>query len=465
MNKTLAISSVVIVLILIASVFFYNVQSDLFNKPTQEEKISDIVEGVECPVFSNDQEVYQKAINSYDVESCFCIKNVSLKDNCKRVALDLSLYNEAVSQVNPNLCKDIVSESRKNACLSITKSNTESLDKQNPELLADIYSSSGNTLLAADQYEKLLLNDPNNINYLVSLSLAYSNSGLKEQESGGDQTVFVQKALNATDKAKKIDPNNSDVYRAEAYAYEILPDYIKSLMSYEKAIEIDPNNVSAYAGRGHVNNLMGMVDVALADFKKAAELDVNNTDAFVYSNLCRLESTRTDMVSDAINNCMIVINSDTSSVVFKSEAYQILGTIYTQGGQFDKAEAYLTKAMSLTPNNANLYISFAKLYIKEGNYTKAESSSRESIQISPTKAFAYQTLSYSLYAQGEYNDAISASIKGLDLIAGDVSLLESDKNFARREFYYTLANIYNVTGDTVNELKYKQLGDDVVNAI
>lgn len=409
--------------------------------------------------YKSDQGAYQKAVETKNVRICECISDTKIKNTCKDTTMDLKMYTQAIAQFNPSLCNEIKNDSRKQACQTITASGVKYLSKEDPQYLADIYSISHNEN-AIEELNGLLQKNPNNLKNLILLSLAYSEKGLKEQEQGKDQTPYVEKALTTIVKAKKLSTNNSEVYRAEAYAYEIKPDLPKALSLYDKTIKLDSKNSLAYAGRGHAESMVGLLDNALKDLKKAAELDTNNTNVFVYANLCRLESSRSDLLKDAIRNCKIVANSKSKDISFRSESSQVLATIYIKKGNYQQAESYLLEAKSLTPQNPNLFVAFSYLYINMDNYIKAEKSAKEAIRLSPTKTSAHQALSYSLYKQGKFKEAIQEAKSGLDLVDADVSLLAPNKPAMKKDLYYTLANIYHMTGDKENEMKYKKLGDN-----
>lgn len=424
--------------------------------------VVDLALRVKCD-YKSDQGAYQRAIETQNVRICECISDTKIKNTCKDTTLDLKTYSQAVAQFNPSLCNEIKNDNRKQACQTITTSGVKYLSKEDPQYLADIYSLSHNEN-AIEELSGLLQNNPNNLKNLILLSLAYSGKGLKEQEQGRDQTPYVNKALAIITRAKKLSASNSEVYRAEAYAYEIKPDIFKAIEIYDKAIKLDAKNILAYAGRGHAESMVGILDSALKDFKKAAKLDVDYKNIFIYTNLCRLESSRSDLFKDAVKNCKIVADSKSQDISFRSESSQILATIYLKKGNYSQAEGYLLEAKSLTPQNSNLFVTFSYLYMNMDNYVKAEENAKEAVKLSPTKASARQALSYSLYKQGKFKEAIQEANRGLDLVGDDVSLLTPNKSAMKRNLYYTLANIYNVTSDKENEMKYKKLGDNALLA-
>ncbi|MFH1183188.1 MAG: hypothetical protein V1690_02920 [Candidatus Moraniibacteriota bacterium] len=437
------------------------------QKVTQEKQnkdkqtaLSEMLPKIECS-FSNDQEAYTKAMESSNINACDCVSEETSRGKCKEAILDLNLYNQAIEQYNPDICNEIKEISIKQACATVVESGVNNLKEKDLQFLANVYANAHNSS-AIQAYEKLLEAEPNNLGNLLALTLAYAEAGLKEQEQGGNQTLYVEKALAIIEKAKNLDANNAEVYRVEGYVYEIKPDVFKALSLYDKAIELDPNNILAYTGRGHAGSMIGILKKALEDFKKAAELDIDKEHISIYANLCRLESSSEDMLEEAIKNCKIVAaTAKNVNPVFKAEAYQILATIYMQAKNYLEAESYLLKAKSLSPNDPNLYVTLANLAVTQEKYDEAQVNAQKAMELSPTKASLYSAFSYSLYKQEKYAEAINAANKGLSLIDNDVSLLAPNKPALKKDLYYILANIYNRIDDKENEIKFKELGDAV----
>ena len=423
------------------------------------ESVIKTVKQVTCK-YSNNQMIFRDAILKESIEICECFNDSDKKDECQKAVVDISLYNQAISQYDESLCDSISDQNKQISCKKIVKSGIDYLRKNDPKQLAQTYILNNNEK-AIGEYEKLVQDNPNDLDYLISLILAYAGKGLNIQEQGGDQTFYINKALELIERVEQIDLENARIYRAKGYVYEIKPDLWTAIKNYDKALEIDPDYILAYAGRGHAKSMLGLLESALQDFEKAAELDKNNEYIFVYANLCRLQSSKDDLREKAIINCDIAVNNKSEGVLFKSEANQILADLYMQNSEFDRAKNYLLTAKTLTPNNVNLYISFSKLNIAEEEYQKAEKNALEAIAISITKSIAYQILAYSLYQQGNFDEAIIQAEKGLGLVENDVSLLEPNKLLVKKDFYYTLANIYHFKEDVENEKKYKELGDNI----
>lgn len=438
----------------------------LFNKKTntdeagQNNMVKSDLPKIKCD-FASDQEAYNEASKNNDLDACNCIGDTAMKEMCTTSTMDTALYSRALDNLNDDFCKNIKSESNKNSCYLVVKNSIDKLKKENPQRLADIYSRSHNEE-SIGLYEKLTEADQKNIDNFIYLALAYAEKGLKEQEQGRDQSSHVNKAFENIEKAKSLNGNNSEVYRVEAYINEIKPDFGMAIKLYDRAIEIDNNNILAYSGRGHTNRIMGLLDNAVSDFSKAAELDSKKENVFIYTNLCNLEFSRSHH-DDAIKNCKIVTSKDGTDPVFQSEAHQVMAMILMQGRDNNQAKTNILKAKTLTPNDPNLFVTWARLNIFEKKYEESEINARKAIELSPTKAAGYLALSYALYMEEKYEVSIEAAQKGITLIKDDVSLLTPSKLAMERELTYSIVNNYRMLGDTVKLQEYENKARNIFN--
>lgn len=413
--------------------------------------------------YTSDQEAYADAITKPDVNQCACVNNEELKETCKATAMDMLFYTNAIDQLDTVLCDKIADENQKSACVAIVKDSIVQLQKSDPQHLA-VKLTAAHGENAADVLEQITQTDQKNINNFVALALVYAEKGLAEQEQDRDQTTYVQKAFDVIAKAKTIDNNNSEVYRAEGYVNEIKPDYDAARIAYDKSIEIDPKNVLAYAGRGHMYRMEGALMNAVEDFYKASELDVERKYINIYTNLCNLEYSRGHN-EDAVKNCKIVTQQKNVDPVFQSEAYQIMSSIFVHDNDLVQARNYLLTAKTLTPNDSNLYVTLAKLNIFEEGYAESESNARKAIELSSTKTTGYLALSHALYMQGKYDASIQAAQKGLSLVKEDVSLLAPSKPAVERDLYYSIANNYRYMGETQKQAEFEKKAEAAFDQI
>ncbi|HBI16980.1 MAG: TPR Domain containing protein [Candidatus Moranbacteria bacterium GW2011_GWF2_34_56] len=425
------------------------------NKPVNSEKLT-------CQ-YASDDEAYVEATKKPDIAICDCIKDKEKINSCREMAMNNELYSQAIGQYDPKICENISVDEIRKSCLSATSDAVSYMKKNDPLRLANIYKNVHSENAIAE-FEGLVSSDSENIENFFSLAMAYAEKGLSEQQQGRERSQYLDKAFETINKAKEIDLNNSEVYRIEAYIYEIKPDLDKALEMYDKSIKLDNNNILAYIGRAHANEMKGALHLALDDLKKAAELDKDKKEISIYSRLCNLESSRTDLIGEAKRNCEIVIGLESIDVISKSLAYQVLGDIYVDDKKLDEATSYFLKAKAMTPNDASIYVSMAKLRMLQLNYIEAEKQIEKAIDINPTKSSSYLVLAKALIMQKKYDEAIAVANKGLSLVDEDVSLLESNKAALKRDLYYIISATYNERGDKDNEMKFEEMGNNVMKS-
>lgn len=118
------------------------------------------------------------------------------------------------------------------------------------------------------QAEKILAQDPKNLNAWISLGNDYFD------------TEQAQKAINAYNKALEIQPNNPNVLTDQGVMFRKVGWYDKALLNFEKAQKIDPRHVQSLFNTG----IVYAVDLkdhvkARPYWKKILEIDPNGATA------------------------------------------------------------------------------------------------------------------------------------------------------------------------------------------
>ena len=122
-------------------------------------------------------------------------------------------------------------------------------------------SRSGEFEEAVAEYEKALEIEPENIDLLSNIGVAYYNLGQ------------LDKAIDHYSRAIEIAPSDADIRSNLAAAYVQLEQLDNALEEYQKAVELDPSLAQAFFGLGVVYALKGRTDDAIQAFEKFQELD------------------------------------------------------------------------------------------------------------------------------------------------------------------------------------------------
>lgn len=456
-HVAMLVTALVVLLSLAGFLWFYTFDNnrELATQPPKEVVLEEEME--EC-AYLHDGEAMQVAISETELGICFCIDNVEQKNRCIESVTNGMLYKNALQNMNPDLCDEMTVPEHTQACRSVVLSGVEFLADENPQALARTYAVSQNEK-AISHYESLIETNPQNVSNLIELAFVYAGEALREQENGGNQVAYVLKALEVVEKAKGIDPSNSEVYRAEGYAYEVFPDLKKSIEAYDKAIELNPQNGDAYANRGHASRLLGALTRARQDFITASEFDVEKTNSFIYTNLCSLEYMLGE-IEAAIANCTIVLEHEHADVASKAVVLQILAENSIREHKYDQATTYLLQAKTFTPNDAGIYVIWSRMNIYQDTYQEAVQNAQRALELAPAKAIPYLTMAQALYMEGKHELSIQMANNGLGVVENDVSLLISSKDTIRRDLFLLISYNYRSLGDEQRQSEYEQKAKD-----
>ncbi len=432
------------------------VESNEAEKPqaTQEEKT---FLGIKCD-FADDEAILQKAAEAKNLAYCACVQEEPVKLYCQESTQNAAYFAQARAQFKNDFCVMIKNNSGlKASCEAMVSSGIEYLQKEDPEYLASIYSASGDydkaiEILAVSEKAKT------EASAMLFLALNYAGKGLAEHK----ESEFFPKAEELVNKALALNPESAEAYRVQGYIYEIKPDFFKAVESYNKSLEKDPKYVLALVGRGHAYNLMGDLKKALEDFQKAAGLDKDKQHLSIYANLCRLQTSRNDLLAEGVKNCQIALASPMAGAEMKSDTSQILADTYVREKKFAEALTLLENARVFSPQNVNLFVSLANLYNEKGDYAKAIEEAQKALAKDPLKTAAYRALAYAYLKTPDYAQAETQALKGLEVVKNDPSLLIPNKPYFIQQLNYILADTFAAKGDKEKEAQYKAAGDSAM---
>jgi len=130
------------------------------------------------------------------------------------------------------------------------------------------YSQAGEFEQAAEEYRKVLEIEPQNVDAMTNLGVAYYNLGKLDE------------AVAQYGKALEIAPKDADIHSNLAAAYvqkyqlSKAPEQLdKALAEYKTALELTPGLPEAHFGLGVVYLLLGRTDDALLALEKFLDLD------------------------------------------------------------------------------------------------------------------------------------------------------------------------------------------------
>ncbi len=455
-NKYPKNSMIIVIVFLIIVVLFYVLLIG-FQQPLPKEKAKDIIlksiPKVDCDL---NVPILMVALEKKDLIYCDCFSETDLRESCKINVMDSLLFDQAISKFNSDLCDSISSLDLVALCKISTNKAIDYMAIEDPNFLAYRQSMGNDYNLAITTLEKNIDLNKNDIVALSSLSLAYANKALVEHK----ENELLPLAIKTIDLAIALNPDYAELYRIKGFIYEVQGDYFSAINQYNISLQKDPKYIPAYVNRGHAYNKQGDLYAAVLDFEKAKQLDTKQEHTDIYAQLCRLYSSNDNNISAGIENCKIVIQSKNATADNISGAYLTLGETYLRVGDLNNAYNQFKLGETYFPNSPDILSSLARYYNIVEDYSSAKTYANKAIMLDPMRAVAYKSLSYALYQLEDLDKAEEEALKGLSFVDMDASLLSPNKKVVKKDFYYILANIYHYKGDTINENKYKTLGDN-----
>ncbi|MGC8846661.1 MAG: tetratricopeptide repeat protein, partial [Candidatus Hydrogenedens sp.] len=172
-------------------------------------------------------------------------------------------------------------------------------------------------------------------------------------------------AVYYANKAISKNPNYSEVY-AFLGIISLNHHEFKEAENYcLKALEKNPDYAMANNNLGYIMELEKKFDLAEKYYYKACELSPVYTLAWI--NLGRMYLYYHNQINLAKDCFVKVTELDPNSWV----GWFHLGNVYIQMGEYSSAEKFLTKSLSLNPENALIHNNFGFLYIQRKQYEKA----------------------------------------------------------------------------------------------
>ena len=151
----------------------------------------------------------------------------------------------------------------------------------------------------------------------------------------------MEKALEAFQKAVRLDSNDAVALLNLAYTYDRQGRTEEAIAEYQRAIELSPNNLLAYNNLGVLYDKMGQYDEAIGEFQRALQIDP--TDANTLKNLENAKKSRAviqereDKIAEA--QMEADIHPGNPMALYK------LGRLYAFYDKNDQAMEWINKAL------------------------------------------------------------------------------------------------------------------------
>jgi tetratricopeptide (TPR) repeat protein len=166
----------------------------------------------------------------------------------------------------------------------------------------------------------------------------------------------------------------------------------------------------------------------ISGFYKGRDAWLNMMSPQLYSRL-KLETERG--MEDVLKDIRFLI-SLTKERAFKNDSslYYLIGKIYYEKDEYDKAIEFYSQAINLNPKDDNAYNNMGIAYANLKEYDKAITAFQKAIELNPKYDIAYNNMGLAYNGLKEYDKAITAYQKAIEINPKD------------DEAYYNIGNAY-----------------------
>jgi len=161
-------------------------------------------------------------------------------------------------------------------------------------------------------------------------------------------------------------PNSSTLLSLLGTAYARVGDAKSAKSQYEAALTADARNVDAMIGLGDIAAKGGKPEEAIGHYRKALKIEPAN--AIASNNLAWILAEQGKSLDEARILAQAATKAGGDSYV---DAYDTLGWVYYQRGEYSQAVISLSKAKSLAPRRLDIAGHLGLAYAKAGRKKEA----------------------------------------------------------------------------------------------
>lgn len=302
--------------------------------------------------------------------------------------------------------------------------------------LAQVYLQNSDYQSFMNIYDKLLADDPDNLDYLeayidVLLRIGDYDKVIEkldvvEQQLGKNEYIFLQKAQiydeqGTKDKAiKELEnlvefmPENTRYLAMLAEAYRKMKRDKEAFQVYLKIKEIEPDNQYINISLMDYYQSMGELDKAFEEFVAAIKnknLDFE-TKAQIYDFWFQKQDEKNiGDEAEMAGNAFIETHPD------KSLGYYIIGTVYYNNKDYAKAKDYYLQALERDKNNFITLYQLSLCYIDLQDYDNVIKYTEQAISIYPEQPLFYLFSGIGYFNNKDYEMTVKVLEKGRKLSA------------------------------------------------
>ena len=255
-----------------------------------------------------------------------------------------------------------------------------------------------------------------NLDTEAALPYARLSESYVEEDIRNDDNIAH--ALEFAEIAIEKDPKLWEPYYTQGRIFNATRQYDRAVKELSTAAELNGTNAAIFYALGNAQFDAGLFSAARGSYETSIFLDSRNERAFF--NL-GLTFERLNLDSSAMTNYQkaVAVAGDYAA------AYNRLGEILLEKGEFDNALSYLLQAIS-HDNNARNNRSLARAFYEQGEYTQALDFFLITVKLEPRRAQNHYNIATVLLDMDRPEEALPYAAEALTL------------NASIPEYHYTL---------------------------
>ena len=211
--------------------------------------------------------------------------------------------------------------------------------------------------------------DDNTIRYNLGAAVALANKDYREE---------LKQTEKALKQALQSNPRDAQKYVELGVTYELQGELAKSADAFEEALKYDPNRLELYSLLGPIYERQERYDDALRTYQRLEQLEPN-LPAIIFGAMASIYHFHKKMLPEALQYAQKALALEAGSW----RVHNLLGAIYTDKKEFEKAVGAFKAAMRLAPNEPMPHSDLAKVFLAQGRYDEALESANTAIRLAP----------------------------------------------------------------------------------
>jgi len=284
------------------------------------------------------------------------------------------------------------------------------------------FNNLGNIYLAEDNVEEAIKYYKKTIEINPNLADVYNNYGLALNKKGE-----YQKAIELFDKCISLTNRLPDPYNNKGTALKALGKLDDAIIQFDKALVVNNRYLPAINNLAETYIEQNKLDLASENYEKLLQIDPNIKSIYQVLAELYLKMYNEKKTGQYIDNAVRVIESGLSFFPNNPNFLTILGKIYIDSGQSEKAIDTFKKVVELDPNKAESYYNLGIVYHQNKKFDFAIENYKHALSLNPDFLFLHLELGKIYEATGKYKDAAISYKVFIDKWKGDQKYTDSAK--------------------------------------